>query len=325
MLLILDGNNLAWAGYYGLERILKPEDDERRLRTAILGLGGVALGCIVRGGEPPGTKTPATPTRVVVAFDEGRPLRRRTIFPPYQTGRERDPKFIAFEPIILAAIADFIAAAASLPITIVRGKNTEADDLIAAVALAENKAPVRICSSDRDFMQLIGDRLSVYSPVRKLVITPDNFWSAVLKTETPAFPRERFLDYRALAGDPSDDLPGVPGMGSISAVRLLASTTPDACFGHPDRVRAALGRRSEAIERAFADGTAQAIVERNRQLMDLRAAAAGLSAAALAKMTSTGTWRRERFEAWFKEQRFGAVDEPALMASMDALALVDAA
>ncbi len=54
MFLILDGNNIAWAGYYALERAMKPESPERRARVALLGLAGMALGAIARGGTPPG-------------------------------------------------------------------------------------------------------------------------------------------------------------------------------------------------------------------------------------------------------------------------------
>jgi hypothetical protein len=107
MLLLIDGNNLAWAGYYALERAMKPENDERRARVALLGLSSMILGAIARDGTPPTAGPPAaagrrspskqasmalddpadtaasanparTPvTRVAIAFDEGRPLRRR--------------------------------------------------------------------------------------------------------------------------------------------------------------------------------------------------------------------------------------------------------
>ena len=50
MFLLLDGNNIAWAGYYALERAMKPEDDERRSRVAMLGLAAGILGAIARGG-----------------------------------------------------------------------------------------------------------------------------------------------------------------------------------------------------------------------------------------------------------------------------------
>ena len=96
---------------------MKPDTEERRDRVAALGLGGAILGVIARAGEPPGSERAIKLARVAICFDEGRPLRRRAMFAPYQTGRERDPKFIANEPTILRAIAGFSAnAAASLPV-----------------------------------------------------------------------------------------------------------------------------------------------------------------------------------------------------------------
>jgi 5'-3' exonuclease len=329
MFLILDGNNLAWAGYYGLERAMKPEDDERKQRVATLGLGGSLLGAIARAGVPPGVTASHKLERVAVCFDEGRPLRRRKTFPPYQTGRENDPKFIQNEPTILGAIADFCKGAAPhLPIEIVRGKNTEADDLVAGLVQANPKSRIRIVSTDRDFLQLIGPNLDVYAPVRKLIIDESNLFDVMApKTSTGKsvlFPRERFLDYRALIGDTSDDLPGVPGVGPLSAAKLLAAAPLDSYFApdtHPVRapgVRTALERKSDAIERAFADGSAREIVERNRALMDLRRPSPCWDE--LDKLTARGRWDRDRFGAWFSEQRFAGVDEKQLTARMEELA-----
>ena len=318
MLLIIDGNNLAWAGYYALERVMKPEDDERRHRVAMLGLAGMVLGAIARGGEPPGA-APSAVSHVALCFDEGRPLRRRQIYPPYQTGRERDPKFMRFEPTILGAIAEFgEMAVSSLPVDVVRGVNTEADDLIAALVDANPRLHKRIVSSDRDFLQLIGASTSVYSPIKKVVIDESNFFEQVTpRGAGTMFPPERFLDYRALVGDTSDDVPGVPGMGPLSAVKLLARAPIEAYYGEPAAVRAALGRKSLALEAAFADGTARAIVERNRVLMDLRLRAPCWDE--LQTLVQRGTWDPIRFRAWWEEQRISSVEEAVLFATVEAL------
>ena len=323
MQIILDGNNLAWAGYYALERAMKPEDDERKRRIALLGLTTGILGTIARGAAPPNQPPGAAITRAIVAFDEGRPLRRRQIFPSYQTGRENDPKFIANEPIVLAAIGEFSEIAAStLPVEILRGTNTEADDLIAGVVHHSDGAPTRIVSTDRDFLQLIGPSLSVYSPVKKLIVDHENFDACALpRTSSGAivvFPRERFVDYRALCGDTSDDLPGVPGVGPLSAASLVAANQPDVYFGDPSAVRTALGRKSTAIERAFEDGTARDIVERNRVLMDLRRPAPCWDE--LDALTRRGTWDRKTFESWLDEQRIVNLERESLMARLEALA-----
>lgn len=323
MLLILDGNNLAWAGYYALERAMKPEDEERRRRVAMLGLIGGVLGTIARGGEPPGSDITQRLTDVAVCFDEGRPLRRRQLYPPYQTGREGDPKFVQNEPTILSAVAEFEEmAAAMLPVAVLRGKNVEADDLIAGLTQRNKRRAVRIVSTDRDFLQLLGPNVTVYAPVKKLVITEATLMEAVApKTssgERVEFPRERFLDYRTMIGDPSDNIAGIPGMGELSAARLVAAAPLASYFGAPERVRAVLGRRSDALERAFADGTAESITARNRELMDLRRPSPVWDG--IDEMTTRGRWDEAAFRAWLDEQRPGALDVDALFERLRALA-----
>ncbi|MHB8516260.1 MAG: hypothetical protein ACYDCT_12865 [Dehalococcoidia bacterium] len=322
MFLIIDGNNLAWAGYYALERAMKPDTPERRQRVALLGLAGMALGAMARGGVAPGAAA-CELSRVAICFDDGRPLRRRAIYPPYQMGREADAKFTGNEPTILAAIGEFSTmAAAMLPVEVLRLTNTEADDLIAGLVAANAATPKRIVSGDRDFLQLISATTSIYSPVKKVVIDETNFFEeAAPKTaagERVVFPRERFLDYRTVVGDPSDTLPGVPGAGPVSAAKLVAAAPLAGYFGRPDGVRAALGRRNEPMERAFADGTAEAIVRRNRTLMDLRVPSPCWDE--LDEAARRGTYERAAFAAWLAEQRMSSVDEKLLLAQMEALA-----
>ncbi len=322
MLLILDGNNLAWAGYYGLERAMKPDSDERRQRVAILGLAGMALGAIARCGEPPGQPPTKQLTRVAVCFDEGRPLRRRQLFPAYQTGREGDPKFMENEPTILRAVSEFSGLCLKLPVDVLRGENTEADDLIAGLVDALPDTPKRIVSSDRDFLQLIGPLTDVYSPIKKVIVDEPGFFDAIAPRTSSGkpllFPRDRFLDYRALIGDPSDNLPGVPGIGPLSAAKLLRKASVDDYFGDVLSVRAALERKSLAIEQAFRDGSAEAIVTRNRELMDLRRGAPCWDD--LPSLTARGTWDRATLDAWLAEERIGSIDAPALIAQFESLA-----
>jgi len=322
--LIIDGNNIAWAGYYALERAMKPADELRRRRVALLGVAGGVLGAIARGGVPPGAARPSTElTRVTVAFDDGRPLRRRQIYPPYQTGRERDPKFIANEPIVLGAIATFIDVAAhSLPIDIVRSTNVEADDLIAGTVARRDGTPVRIVSTDRDFLQLVGPDVDIYSPVKRIIVDEANFDEQALpRTSSGAiarFPRERFLQYRTLLGDPSDDLPGVPGIGPLTAAALVARADARAFVGDPAAVREAIGRKSLAVERAFADGTANAVIERNETLMDLRRPSPVWDLLDVAR--TRGPWDAATFSAWLDELRPAGIDRAALLRELGHLA-----
>ena len=197
-----------------------------------------------------------------VVFDEGRPLRRRAIFPGYQMGRESTPSFSENEQYVLEGIRLFSEAAAGLPIEIIRGVNAEADDLVAALALGDGAGTLRIASSDRDFLQLVDERLSIYSPQKRLVIGPHNFVEATAPRDADGravpFPAERYLDYRAASGDASDDLPGIPSVGTLTAARLLAHGPMEEYFARPTLVTTVLGRRNLKLEGALYSGEARA-------------------------------------------------------------------
>ncbi len=327
MLLLLDGNNLAWAGFFALRRPMGADTAEREARAALLGLMQAVFGILVRGGGPPGglgqrregDRPPVS--GLAVAFDEGRPVRRRGIYPAYQTGRQRDPAFTENEPHILAAIRGFCELAACLPVEVLRGEDTEADDLVAARALQE-PGPVRIVSTDRDFLQLVDERVSIYSPVKKSVIDAATFAEHAAPRDAggrrAVFPRERYLDFRAASGDSSDDLPGIPGIGALTAARLLAEAPLDAYLEEPGRAAAVLGRRNRKLEAALGSGEARTIVERNRALMDLRAAAALFPD--LRPYRRVGEWVPGELERWMEEQRVFGVDRAATLAAFDRLA-----
>jgi 5'-3' exonuclease len=327
VLLIADGNNLAWAGFHALRRAMGAETPDEKVRAALLGLTQSVVGFAVRAGEPPvgpGMRPPPEPlariTRLVVAFDEGRPLRRRSIFPPYQTGREGDPSFMENEPYILEAIDQFTTAAAVLPLDIIRGVNTEADDLISAVVLQSNR-PARIASTDRDFLQLVDERVSIYSPVKRLVITIENFADATAprgSDDRPVvFPRERYLDYRAASGDASDNLPGIPAVGTLTAAKMLAYAPLDAYLDDPGLASLVLGRRNNRLEAALV-GEAREIVARNRGLMDLHLGAASFPD--LGPLLRSGCWAEADFRSWVAGQRIAALEIGAACIAMSSIA-----
>ena len=95
-----------------------------------------------------------------------------------------------------------------LPITVVTIDGIEADDTIAYISeqiLTNSK--ITIMSSDKDFLQLVDDRVSVWNPLRKTLYEPKNI------LEDYGIPSHNFVLYRALDGDKSDNIPGVKSVG----------------------------------------------------------------------------------------------------------------
>ncbi len=326
MFIIADGNNLAWAGFHALRRPMGAETPEELTRAALLGLSGSVLGLIARSAEPPDGR-PFQPMfqrvkRFAIVFDEGRPLRRRAIYPAYQTGREGQSAFMDNEPYVLAGVRQFLEGAAMMPIIVLRGENTEADDLICALALKADPGEVRIASTDRDFLQLVDERVSIYSPVKKLVIDAANFSDVVSPSGSDnvpiRFPRERYLDYRVASGDASDDLPGIPGVGTLTAAKLLAAAPLDAYFERPALAAEVTGRRNAKLELALTSEEARTIVARNRALMDLRAAAT-LYPALDPYTAITGKWDEAGFREWMTAQRMGRTDVDTTVQALSGL------
>jgi DNA polymerase-1 len=181
---------------------------------------------------------------------------------------------------------------------------------------------VRIASSDRDFLQLVDERVSIFSFIKKLVIEDSNFDGEVMprpKDGSPVvFPRSRFVDYRAMSGDSSDDLPGIPGVGSLTAAKLLSIHSLDDYLANPALIGAALGRANRRVEGAFADGSAAEIVARNRQLMDLRQAAARYDD--LSPYRRDGAWDESAFRVWLEELRAARLDVDGAVATIAGVA-----
>ena len=132
------------------------------------------------------------------------------------------------------------------------------------------------------------------------------------------FPRERYLDYRAASGDASDNLPGIPGVGALTAARLLAFAPLDDYFAKPMLINTALERRNVKIEGAFRSGEARAAVDRNRSLMDLRLAAANYPD--LAPYRKDGQWDEAYFRGWVKDERIAGLEVEAACRALEVIA-----
>jgi 5'-3' exonuclease len=166
------------------------------------------------------------PSKVIVIFDgKGGSKLRRDIYPEYKGNRGKGLKNLnrtfdwaneeAEEKSAIHQLSRFLAYLDELPITNMLVHGIEADDAIAYVAnnmfMNDNKV---IMSTDKDFYQLVTDKVSIWRPTTKEVVNP----KFVLKNF--GILPENFVLYRAMDGDKSDNVPGVKGVGLKTVLKL---------------------------------------------------------------------------------------------------------
>jgi len=149
--------------------------------------------------------------RIAVIFDAGRQTFRSDIYPQYKAHRPEAPE----ELVPQFALIREATRAFNLPSIEMEG--FEADDLIATYArlATEQGARVTIVSSDKDLMQLVNDRVGMFDPLKNRTIGPDQV------VEKFGVRPDKVVDVQALAGDPTDNVPGVPGIGIKTAAQLI--------------------------------------------------------------------------------------------------------
>lgn len=240
-LILIDGHSLAYRAFLALPPDLATSRGE--LTNAVYGFASMLLN-VLRDQQP---------THMAVAFDVGRSFRQDR-FPDYKATRERIPDELQQQ---INRIQELVAA---FNIPIFTAEGYEADDVLATLArqAAAHDIPTLIVTGDRDLLQVVNDRITVLTSGRR-------FSDTILYTPTAV--KERYglkpaqlVDYKALVGDKSDNIPGVPGIGDKSAVQLLQRWGDlDTIYAHldevtPSRVREALAaHRDQAyLSRALA-------------------------------------------------------------------------
>ena len=166
------------------------------------------------------------PTRTVIAFDgKGGSNRRRKIFPEYKMGRKMSVRLNRTTGVsltredehkmMIAQLNRVIEYLECLPLTITNVENVEADDVIGYCAKHLFKDKVTIMSTDKDFLQLVDNRIKVYSPTKKLMYDEER-----IKNEY-GIDAKNFLLYRILDGDKSDGIPGIKGAGLKTLLKVF--------------------------------------------------------------------------------------------------------
>jgi DNA polymerase I len=202
-LLVVDGDSLAHRAYHALPSSIRGAD--RRPANAIVGFANMLLG--LWDAE--------APRAVLVGWDTlDTPTYRHEAFAGYQAGRVFDAELLEQLDVLPEVVSALGFATAKAP-------GYEADDFLAAAVAAESAAggTALVATSDRDAFQLVGERTTVLRLLRGI---------SQIERVDPERVRELYgvepaqvPDFVALRGDPSDGLPGAPGVGPKKAAEVM--------------------------------------------------------------------------------------------------------
>jgi DNA polymerase-1 len=234
ILYLLDGHALAYRTYFALTRGGGGGD---RWRTSsgeptagVFGFASVLLRILEN----------ERPDYLIVVFDTGRTF-RDDLFPEYKATREKMPEDLIPQIDRIRQLVDVF----NIPRLEVDGY--EADDVLGTVAkrVAQEGLGVKIITGDRDLLQLVEERISVSLPGRSLSEAKDYFPEDVY-TYLGVRP-DQVVDFKALIGDKSDNIPGVAGVGVKTASALLAEyETLDGVYSNLDELKPGTRKRLEA-------------------------------------------------------------------------------
>ncbi|MBI4142654.1 DNA polymerase I [Candidatus Uhrbacteria bacterium] len=208
LLLIVDGSSLLHRAYHALPSLTAPDG---RLVNAAYGFLTMFVKAL----------TDLAPTHVAVTFDLPGGTFRNELFPAYQAQREEKPDELYAQIPIIRGLLD------ALRVPVVEVDGYEADDAIGTIVSktedgrqkTKDRVRVIILTGDKDLLQLVEDGVAVVLLRRGMTDTARYDAAAVM--ERFGFPPERMPDFKALAGDPSDNYPGVPGIGEKTATELV--------------------------------------------------------------------------------------------------------
>jgi len=178
------------------------------------------------------------PDMLVVAMDSKAPTFRHEMYPEYKAHRPPMPEDM------LAQIDRIVQVLEAMRIPMLRVDGFEADDIIGTLAkkAASDEIDVRICSKDKDLLQLLGDRVSAFDMKSGKVTDPDAMREAM------GIGPEQIVDCLALEGDTADNVPGVPLIGPKTAREMIRMYGDlDRLYEHADEIK---GKRGENLRSA---------------------------------------------------------------------------
>lgn len=202
--MLLDGNSLAFRAFYALPA----ENFKTRgglTTNAVYGFTAMLINLL----------RDEAPTHIAAAFDVSRQTFRSERYPEYKANRSSTPDEFHGQIDITKEVLG------ALGITVLSEPGFEADDLIATLATQAEKQGYRVLvvTGDRDSLQLVSDDVTVLYPI-KGVSELTRFTPEAVVSKYGLTPKQ-YPDFAALRGDPSDNLPGIPGVGEKTASKWI--------------------------------------------------------------------------------------------------------
>ena len=202
-LFLVDGSGYIFRAYHALPPLTRKSDG--------LPIGAVAGFCNMLYKLIEDTKDEFEPTHLAVIFDASSKTFRNDIYPEYKANRLAPPEDLVPQ---FALVRD---ATRAFGVPCIEKLGFEADDLIATYARLAHEAGARvtIVSSDKDLMQLVNEQVDMLDTMKMKTIAREQV------IEKFGVPPEKVVDVQALAGDSTDNVPGVPGIGVKTAAQLI--------------------------------------------------------------------------------------------------------
>src|SRR5512143_2127661 len=205
-----------------------------------------------------------SPTHVAVVLDASRRSFRNDLDPIYKANRPETPPDLRPQ---FPLVRDVIRA---LRVPVLEEEGVEADDVIATLArrAREQGWEVVIVTGDKDFAQLVGEGIALYDPMAEA--SGRGGWTGPAEVEQKLGVKpEQVVDYMAILGDKIDNVPGIPGVGEVSAAALIRHFGGvEAMLARPEEIPRAVARGGEKLKERIVANAAR--IRLNRELVALR-------------------------------------------------------
>lgn len=201
-LVLIDGNSIIYRAFFALPLL---NNDKGVYTNAVYGFTTMLLRILEE----------EKPTHMLVAFDAGKTTFRHKTYKEYKGGRQKTPPELSEQfPIVRELLDAFHIPHYELD-------QYEADDIIGTLSKVTDTADweVTVISGDKDLLQLVSDNVTVLV-TRKGISEVDKYTPQYLHEKMGITP-DQIIDLKALMGDNSDNIPGVPGVGEKTALKLL--------------------------------------------------------------------------------------------------------